>query len=174
MTTKELLLKQMAACHDEENWFVPITKALAGLTAEQAAWRDGSMNNSIWQNVNHLSFWNERFINRFLDIPMEKFEGDNDTTFRTGKENGSEEDWISAKERLLGILSRWKTVVTEADDEKFLRSKPPSGIWYEVIGNISMHTAYHIGQIVHTRKLQGSWTPTEWVITAPPVPASVS
>lgn len=46
----------MAACHDEENWFVPMTRALDGLTAEQAAWRDESTNNSIWQNVNHLSF----------------------------------------------------------------------------------------------------------------------
>ena len=36
-------------------------------------------------------------------------------------------------------------------DEAALKS------WAENIGNISTHNAYHTGQIVSVRKLQGSW-----------------
>jgi len=168
MNAKEILLHQMAAGHDEENWFVPMTRALEGLTAEQAAWRDDSSNNSIWQNVNHLSFWNERCLLKFQGITPEKFEGDNDATFIGEKETGSEEDWKSAKDRLFTIFSKWKTAVSEADESKLSAIYYGNSSWYEVISDIVTHNAYHLGQIIHTRKLQGSWTPKEWAISAPP------
>jgi hypothetical protein len=36
MKPKELFLDQFNACYDEENWFVPLTQALEGLTLDQA------------------------------------------------------------------------------------------------------------------------------------------
>ncbi len=168
MKQKEILLHQMASSHDEENWFPTMQRALDGLTAEQAAWKDDSTNNSIWQNVNHLTFWNKRFLLKFQGIVPEKFEGDNDATFREGKESGTEDDWKSAKDNLFTVLSDWRTALAAADDEKLRSVSPPSGVWYSVISDLNTHTAYHLGQIIHTRKLQGSWIPVEWGITAPP------
>ena len=158
----------MAACHDEENWFVPMTRALDGLTAEQAAWRDDSSNNSIWQNVNHLVFWNERWLLKFNGIIPEKFIGDNDTTFSGEKESGSEEDWKSAKDKLFAVLSDWSSALREAEESKLNSEYSPNSSWYELISDIVTHNAYHLGQIIHTRKLQRSWIPKEWVISAPP------
>jgi hypothetical protein len=162
MNAKEILLHQLVACHDEENWFVPITRAVEGLTAEQAAWHDESSNNSIWGNVNHLFFWNERYLLKFIGVEPEKFEGGNDSTFKGEKETGSDEDWKAATERLFTALSRWRTALAEAGEEKLSSPFSPSSSWYEVIADINAHTAYHLGQIIHTRKLQGSWTPKIW------------
>ncbi len=159
MNAKEILLKQMAACHDDESWFVPMRKALTDLTAEQAGWRDGSTNNSIWQTVNHLLFWNDRYLLRFNDLEIPKFEGNNDSTFEGDKENPSQEDWNSTIEKLDALLLKWSTDLTKADEEK-LSSKYNNSTWYSILADINIHNAYHIGQIIHTRKLQGSWKPT--------------
>jgi uncharacterized damage-inducible protein DinB len=93
MNLNELLLDQMHSCHDQSGWFVSLNNALIGLTAEQAAWKDGSTNNSIWQLVNHLIFWNENYLNRFKGIPNPGFKGTNDSTFEGEKTSGTDEDW---------------------------------------------------------------------------------
>ena len=160
MTTKEILLKQMAACHDEESWFVPMTKALSGLTAEQAAWKDSSTNNSIWENVNHLIFWNDRYLLRFNEFETLKFDGNNDSTFKGKKATGTEEDWNSTVEKLYTALSEWQAALNKASEDKLNSDYSESGSWYSIIADITAHNAYHLGQIVHTRKLQGSWTPS--------------
>lgn len=60
MTAKEIILEQLAATHNQKNWFVPFKNAVAGLNAGQAAWKDSSGNHSVWGLVNHLIFWNGR------------------------------------------------------------------------------------------------------------------
>ncbi|WMX56720.1 DinB family protein [Peribacillus sp. R9-11] len=64
MNLKAVLLEQMGACYEQKNWFVPLNIAIDGLSAEQASWKSRD-SNSIWQIVNHLIFWNERYLNRF-------------------------------------------------------------------------------------------------------------
>jgi hypothetical protein len=52
-TLKTVLLQQLRETHNEKNWFVSEKEAVAGLTAEQAAWSDGK-NHSVGQLVQHL------------------------------------------------------------------------------------------------------------------------
>jgi len=47
-------------------------------------------------------------------------------------------------------------LVADADDRQLAK-------WAPTIGNICTHNAYHIGQIVYVRKLQGSWNPDKGV-----------
>ncbi|MEP7235160.1 MAG: DinB family protein, partial [Ignavibacteriota bacterium] len=119
------------------------------------------------QNVNHLIFWNERYLSRFQDIDLPNFEGSNDSTFEV-KAGNSESEWISAKEKLSDILTKWKAALSDVTEEKLNSQFQKSGTWYEVISDITTHNAYHLGQIIHTRKLQGSWIPKDWQVTAPP------
>jgi hypothetical protein len=37
------------------------------------------------------------------------------------------------------------------------------GSWYDMFAQMTIHNAYHIGQIVHLRKQQGSWNQAQGV-----------
>ncbi len=163
MNTKNILLEQMHACHDKTNWFVTADTAVEGLTAEQAAWKQTGMSNSIRQIVYHLVFWNRRYLNRFKGIPDPEFSGDNDETFGTG--DGTDADWNAAVKELNDVMSEWESAISETDQGN-LESKlnnDPEGTWAYYIALINVHTAYHVGQIVTLRKSQGSWDKSKGV-----------
>jgi uncharacterized damage-inducible protein DinB len=145
---KSVLLDQLRSTHDKENWFVPVSTALEGLTAEQAAWSDGSGNHSVGQLANHLLFWNERQLQKFKGKQSTPFNGNNDETFNAF----TKEQWAETIKNLHNVLSDLEKMVENAD-EASLKS------WAEIVANISAHNAYHTGQIIYVRKLQGSWNP---------------
>lgn len=155
MTTKELFLDQYSACYDVENWFVPLTRAIDGLTMEQATWNDGDSSHSILQLVHHLIFWNERYLLRFKELPLTEMEkSEEDLTFEIDITN-----WDSTLQKLNEVFSGLRDAFRNASEEKLQSSpfKDSADPWYSVIANINIHNAYHIGQIVYIRKLQGSW-----------------
>lgn len=147
-TLKSVLLDQLKSTHNKENWFVPITAALDGITAEQAAWTDGSGNHSVGQLANHLLFWNERQLQKFRGQKPGPFNGNNDETFNAF----TKEQWAETVKKLNAVLTDLEHEIERSDDAS-LKS------WTETIANISAHNAYHTGQIIYVRKLQGSWNP---------------
>jgi hypothetical protein len=54
------------------------------------------------------------------------------------------------------VMTEWEKAVEAADDKKIAASAPE-------IARVGTHNAYHIGQIVYIRKLQGSWNPATGV-----------
>ena len=163
MTQKEILLEQMAACRDQKAWFVPLNDALAGLSPQQAAWRDGSENHSVWQIVNHLIFWNERWLMRLKGITPPKLEGEISATF--GTERGAGDEWEALVKRLDEVLTGLESELRNATEEKLADEafKEAGDTWYAFLSQLTIHNAYHIGQIVYTRKLQGSWDAAQGV-----------
>ena len=151
-TLKGILLAQLRTTHNDKDWFVPANIAVAGLTPEQASWRDNAGNHPIGQLANHLVFWNQQQLAKFKGEAPPKYSGDNNETFNsfdTAK-------WAATVQQLDKVLADWETAIETADDAK-LRS------WYSTIAHISTHNAYHIGQIVYIRKLQRSWDPEKGV-----------
>ena len=68
VTLKSILLEQLKTTHNLKDWFVPPTLAVAGLTAEQANWKDSSENHSIAQLTTHLIFWNKQTLDKFNGV----------------------------------------------------------------------------------------------------------
>ena len=164
MTAKEIILAQMSACHNDENyWFAPVKNVLAGLTEAQALQKDES-NNSIMQIVIHLIFWNERWLKRFKGEEVPKMEGDNKTTFSVG---ASIEDWEKTIMHIDNIMTEWINTIKKKDDAELLKPvfEGEADPWNSYLHTIAMHNAYHIGQIVTIRKIQGSWDPDQGVAT---------
>jgi uncharacterized damage-inducible protein DinB len=155
MSTKTFLLGQFTACHDKNGWFVALKNAIAGVTAEQAAWKPDGADNSIHEIINHLNYYNNAYLQRFKGIDYEYTAADNDATFDEG-EAGS---WDAEVARFDAIMNEWRELIGKADDSKFEELAPPSNEskWRTVISNINTHNAHHGGQIVLLRKLQGSW-----------------
>jgi uncharacterized damage-inducible protein DinB len=151
-TLKEILLEQLHTTHDKKDWFVPINTAVEGLTPEQAKWTDGKGNHSIGQLVNHLAFWNDRALKEFNGQKPVAFDGNNDETFNSF----DSKTWTATVKRLDDVMRAWEKAVEEADDSKLKTASSQ-------IAHIGTHNAYHLGQILYVRKLQGSWNPENGV-----------
>jgi uncharacterized damage-inducible protein DinB len=163
MTTKEFILEQLSATRNTKNWFVSFRDSVEGLSAEQAKWHDSSGNHSVWQIVNHLIFWNERLLARFSGGTPPAIEVENDGTF-LGDLSG-EAEWQVSVKKFDDILAEFETRLKAADNS-FLMQKAIKGYddtWYDLFAQMTIHIAYHIGQIVYLRKQQGSWSSEQGV-----------
>jgi uncharacterized damage-inducible protein DinB len=149
---KELLIAQLKNSHNEKNWYVPVNVAVQGISAEQAMWTDGSGNHSVGQLAYHLMFWNERTLKGFQGEKNPNFEGDNTETF----DKFDSKQWEEVKKRLDNVMIELEKVIQSANDKQLKE-------WSSTIMNIGAHNAYHTGQMVFVRKLQGSWDPEKGV-----------
>jgi hypothetical protein len=145
-TLKGVLLEQLKTTHNAKDWFVPANVAVQGLTAEQANWTPGKGNHSVGQEVNHLVYWNQYELEKFKGQTPPKFNGNNDETFT----NFDTKQWSALVNQLDEVMAGWEQAVQAADDKKVAE-------WASTIAHVGAHNAYHIGQIVYIRKLQGSW-----------------
>jgi len=151
-TLKSILLEQLRTTHNVKDWFVPVDSAIDGLTAEQANWTDGKGNHSIAQLTNHLIFWDERTLVRFKGETPPKYNGVNDETFAPV----DDKTWPATVRKIDEVMTAWEKAVEGADEAKLAK-------WYSTIAHIGTHNAYHIGQILFVRKLQGVWDPNKGV-----------
>lgn len=151
-TLKSVLLAQLKETHNEEAWFVPVKIAIEGLTPEQASWKDAADNHSIAQLVNHLIFWNKQQLAKFKGENPTPFNGDNKETF-TGLDKAS---WEASVKEIDEVMVTWEKAIEAADDAKLAK-------WYSTIARISIHNAYHTGQIIYIRKTKGNWDPAKGV-----------
>jgi len=152
MTLKSVLLEQLRSTHNKAEWFVPANTAVAGLTPAQASWTDKSGNHSVGQLANHLVFWDRESLAKFKGEKPAKFDGNNDETFN----NFDEKSWNTTVTQLDAVLTEWEKAVEAADDKKIAE-------WASTIAHVGAHNAYHIGQMVYVRKLQGVWDPAKGV-----------
>ena len=161
---KELLLQQFDRCYDRNGWFVAIRNALDGVTVEQAAWKpDGYDDNCIWELVSHVTYYINAYVLRFKGIAFEYDVADNDETFSTGE--FSESDWQADLARFDAVVREFRELLANADEAKLDEPVPAKTDrkWWEVIADINAHNAYHGGQILLLRKLQGAWNPAKGV-----------
>lgn len=145
-TLKTVLLKQFRSTHNQKDWFVPVSVALDGVTAEQANWKDKSGNHSIGQLAYHLLFWDSEQLAKFKGETPAKFSGDNEETFN----NFDSKKWSETVQKLDQLLTSWEKAIEAADNNKIAE-------WADNLQKINAHNAYHIGQIVYVRREQGSW-----------------
>ncbi|HKP69138.1 MAG TPA: DinB family protein [Pyrinomonadaceae bacterium] len=152
---KETLLRQFSNSYDNNGWFVATKNAIKGVTAEQAAWKPEGADNSIYELINHLNYYNNAYLQRFKGADYEYKIADNDESF----DKGEAASWDAEAARYDSIMSEWRTLLDSADDSKLAEFVPPYNEvpWLSLIGNIIAHNAHHGGQIVLLRKLQGSW-----------------
>jgi uncharacterized damage-inducible protein DinB len=151
-TLRGVLLDQLRTSHSAEDWYVPANIAVANLTADQAKWTPGKDVHSVGQLANHLLFWDTRALADFKGEKSPAFNGNNDETFN----DFNAAQWADTVKKLDAIMTEWEKAVEAADDQK-LADKA------SLIDHVGAHNAYHIGQIILVRKLQGSWDPSKGV-----------
>ena len=159
---RKVLLRQFITCYDANSWFVAVRNAVEGLTAQQAAWRPNATEHSIWQTLEHLTFYNYAYFVRFGGEAYEYPISSNDETFTDG---GTDEEWAEAVRQFDAVMSNFRELIAAADEGRFAEqvSAENTRSWGELISDINTHNAYHAGQILLIRKLQGSWNPQQGV-----------
>jgi len=108
--------------------------------------------NSLPHILAQSPFWNERNLRQFEGKAPLAYSGNNDETFNSF----DEKTWAATVKRLNTVMKNWERAVQDADDAK-LKSEANR------IAHIGAHNAYHVGQIIYVRKLQGSWDPSKGV-----------
>jgi uncharacterized damage-inducible protein DinB len=151
-TLRGVLLEQLRTTHNKEDWFVPVNVAVAGLTAQQANWSPGHGGHSVGQLAYHLWFWNSRELAQFKGEKPGAFDGNNDETFN----NFNAAQWNDLVKKLDKVMGDWEAAVEAASDQKIAANA-------SLIAHIGTHNAYHVGQILYVRKLQGAWDPSKGV-----------
>jgi hypothetical protein len=158
-TLRSVLLSELHSTHDTAEWFTPMNTAVAGLTAEQAKWvprnaqgkLDPNADHSVGMLVHHLVFWNENALAR-LQGKKPPSPNNNDQTFN----DFDAAHWNDIVQRLDRVMKELEAEVEKMPEEKLATAAP-------TISHISTHNAYHTGQILYVRKLQGSWNPANGV-----------
>lgn len=123
-------------------WITPWSKALDGLTPEQAAWTPEGGRHSIWQLVNHVMFWRDVTMQRIAGNPPAGYEPEHDEQFPAPSRVDAP-SWDATRARL---ESSHEAIRAAIDDEKTPRDR----LRYHLA-----HDAYHLGQIMQLRALQG-------------------
>ncbi|OWA37655.1 hypothetical protein B9G55_06280 [Saccharibacillus sp. O16] len=149
MDNRDILVEQLRTCRNQNGWFTSMAAAVKGLTQKQADWKSNEEMNSVHEIVRHLNFYNGRYLNRFLKLEVVPNKVDsNDDTFEP--QSGEDGSWAEAMRNYDEIMARWVDEVTQADEEWLDK-------WTADLTHLTIHNAYHIGQIVLIRKQQGSW-----------------
>jgi len=151
-TLRGVLLEQLRTTHNQQEWYVPANVAVQGLTAEQAMWSPGKGNHSVGQLAYHLWFWDTQELAHFKGEKAPPFDGNNNETF----DKFTAAQWEELVKKLDQIMADWEKAV-ETADEKTLAAKA------DMVAHVGAHNAYHIGQILYVRKLEGVWNPEKGV-----------
>jgi hypothetical protein len=159
-TLRSVLLAELHSTHDKAEWFVPVNTAIAGLTAEQAKWIpanaagkvDPNANHSVGMLAYHLLFWNNNSLATLTGKKASPVPSNNDETFN----DYDAASWQKTVHDLDAVMKGLEDLVANADDATLAKIAP-------TIANICTHNAYHTGQILYVRKLQGSWNPDNGV-----------
>lgn len=126
MTMKEFLLDQFTYIYDTDGWFVALGNTFKHLTAEQAGWKTEGVENSIWEILHHLNYYNNGYLERFKGNDYVYETSDNKESF-TNAETTSDEAWQAEIEQFDSIMSEWQNLLESADDAKF--SATNKSIW---------------------------------------------
>ena len=159
-TLRSVLLAELHSTHDKAEWFVPVNTAVAGLTAEQAKWipanaggkLDPNANHSVGMLTYHLYFWNNNTLATLTGKKPAPVPSNNDETFN----DYDAASWGKTVQNLDAVMKALEDLVANADEATLAKIAP-------TITNICTHNAYHTGQILYVRKLQGSWNPDNGV-----------
>jgi uncharacterized damage-inducible protein DinB len=143
MGTKEAI-RQMLTGRD----FVPPRTMLIDLTAEQATAIPPGTPYSIATQVAHALFWQDRWLGRIAEQPLERKKGKN-----ADWPVVSSEQWENVRDRFLDGLKQTKKLA-EGDLTKPLWNDNTVD---EVLLQIVVHNCYHLGQIALLRQLLGLW-----------------
>jgi uncharacterized damage-inducible protein DinB len=147
--TRRMLIAHFEGIHRGPNGDYPaVLEALAGVAADQAAWKPAASANSIWRIVEHLTASNEWLIEELLRGGA--------ASPKWIEPAGGEEEWQASLARLRESHGRLMVVLDGLTDEQMQAVPDPEDgrTQWELLLSMAAHEACHAGQIDYLRGLQ--------------------
>lgn len=141
--------------------YMPPSRLLGGLEAEDAARRISGVSHSIVEIVAHVVFWQNWFLNRCSGIAVPAA-----AHAAEGWPTAAASDWERLREQFLAGLQRALLLPGEGRVDPPIEV-PPMGTYTiaDALTHLAQHNAYHLGQIVTLRQALGTWPPPEGSFT---------
>jgi hypothetical protein len=152
VTLRSILLEQFRNAWNKEDWYVPVSVAVDGLTAQQAMWKPADSAHSVGELAYHILFWSRSQLDHFNGTKSPAFSGNNNETFTAF----TEASWASTVQQLNQVMADWEKAIETCDEAKLEK-------WASGIDHLNTHIAYHTGQILFIRKLAKNWDPSKGV-----------
>jgi hypothetical protein len=134
-----------------------IERALDGLRPELRCVRPSNTTYSVWELLEHMRIAQEDILRYTIDPSWKSPEWPDGYWPEAGDEV-TEEDWSRSVAGFLDDLNAVLRIVR--DVKRDLTAEIPHGKGHTYLREILLvadHNAYHLGQIVQTRKLLGNW-----------------
>lgn len=147
------LLKTYNELHHGDCWIdYNAVNVINNISAQQALKKGYERGNTIWQVVNHLSYWRMRVGNRLLygkDVPPS-----GDDFFLP--EDISEEAWQQTRDAFQAAYEFVYQAIMNLDETKLdeIITGCETSYYKQIAGTIE-HDAFHLGQIVLLARAQG-------------------
>ena len=151
---KDVVADQLLANANDPSWYLPFSDSVKDVSEEAAFWKPSEDSNSIAELTQHLIYWNETWQTRYIenDVQAVPSIGDNNKSFLIPENH----TFAMLKEKLLEVLLKWQPLLSEEKVASNVHGFGEPVPWWAVLGNVSTHNAFHIGQIVYIRKLYKS------------------
>jgi hypothetical protein len=151
-TLRSILLEQFRNAWNKEDWYVPVSLAVDGLTAKEAMWKPADSVHCVGELAYHILFWSQRQLDNFNGNKHPDFNGNNNETFTAF----TEASWTSTVQQLNKVMADWEKAIETCDEAKLKK-------WASGLDHLNTHIAYHTGQIIIIRKLAKNWDPAKGV-----------
>ncbi|MEK6302839.1 MAG: DinB family protein [Acidobacteriota bacterium] len=138
--------------------YVTAEKALAAVKPELRNARAAKGLHSVWEELEHIRIAQEDILRYTLD-PAWKSPKWPDGYWPAGTDRVTDEEWAVSVAAF--FADREKVIALVEDSSVDLTAKIPHGegrTYLRQILLIADHNAYHLGQIVQTRKALGDWS----------------
>ena len=156
MQIKDTIIKGWDEAYDVEGWYPPLKAALDNINDQEAMWRpQGKASHTIAELVIHLLYYKKRFLYGLEAKPWTATIDTNDESFSAIAE-ATPAQWQDAADELKTVHQRIREKLTEINVDDLDKPLPGTTIGEHVF-TLIVHDAYHTGQIVMIRKLQGTW-----------------
>ena len=153
---KELLIGVLRDALFGKQAHVTLERALEGLHWHQVGVEVLKSPHTIWQQLKHLNYWQDRFISRMEGMKVLPAKS-SDEGWCFPKAPASEADYRKEVGKLLTSINYIAELVQDDRDLSNEMGDYPHG--YAVIQAMASHLSYHIGEIVLLRRLIGAWPP---------------
>lgn len=155
-----VLEKSLTQALSGKDAHVEVLSAFEGLDWRLAGRRGEGEEHSVFQLLNHLSYWQD-WVLRWLDgedpgVPEHASGG-----WPGDEKPRSLEDWEQALEHFKKGVDELKSRSHVMDLLAVRGDKSP----LEMFTSIALHNSYHIGQVVLLRRALGAWPPPSGGVT---------
>jgi len=158
MTVQELVFDQLITTFEDGTWQAPLSKAVDGLNARQAAWKPQPERHSIWQIVRHVILWKRAVLEAWDGVSHHIAELQHADW---GEASGTDAEWQADVRTLHAVSEELKERIRLSNDEILATPMPTyQGARDQIramrIVRTATHDIYHSGQIQYLRALQGA------------------